>query len=223
MPHRTRQIRCIGCGLIPGRCICKELPRVRLPWRVLVLQHRREAHKPTNTARLLARTVENCSIVQVTTRDRSWSPALLGPEDEVRWVLFPSTGAPPVERRHLEEWSQRPTCLILVDGSWRQAGRIVRRATGLADLPHLSLPLGPPSRWPIRRAPRSDQLCTFEALVRLVALQPERAAAHELERAFQIVLAAQHPTRHIDGFRGRADSAELLGREPPRSRVSATP
>jgi DTW domain-containing protein YfiP len=180
--------------VIPSRCICALLPRVQLPWRVLVLQHRREACKPTNTARLLARTVEGCSIVQVTTRERSWTPTLLGPEDEERWVLFPSTEAPPVERRHLERWSQRPTCLILVDGSWRQAGRIVRRAAGVVDLPRVSLPPGGPSRWPIRRAPRPDQLCTFEALVRLVALQPELAAAHELERAFQVVLAAQHPT-----------------------------
>ncbi len=48
-------------------------------------------------------------------------------------------------------WSQRPPCLILVDGTWRQAGRIVRRADGVADLPRVSLPHGGPSRWRVRR------------------------------------------------------------------------
>jgi DTW domain-containing protein YfiP len=204
LPRYTSQIRCPGCRLIPSRCLCEKLPRVRLPWRLLVLQHLKEGRKPTNTARLLVRVVEDSSIVTVAKPERPWTPrllepvpGLLEPASEQCVLLFPSPGATLLDRAQLAEWSARPTCVVLVDGSWRQAGRIARRAEGLAELPHVTLPPGPPSRWAIRRAPRGDQLCTFEALVRLVELGARggdaalQEAARELERAFQLVLSAQ--------------------------------
>jgi DTW domain-containing protein YfiP len=191
VPRYTAQIRCSGCGLIPARCLCDHLPRVALPFRLLVLQHWKESRKPTNTARLLARVVAGGSIVTVAKPERPWTPELLGPAGETRVVLFPSPGAEVVGREHLEAWSARPTCLVLIDGTWRQAGRIARRAEGVAELPQVALPAGPPSRWPVRRAPRADQLCTFEALVPLVALEPKLAAARALEAAFRQVVAAQ--------------------------------
>jgi DTW domain-containing protein YfiP len=70
---------------------------------------------------------------------------------------------------------------------------MVRRADGVAQLPRVKLPPGGPSRWPARRAPRPDQLCTFETVVRLVALASSRyrVEAAELERSYQWLLAAQ--------------------------------
>jgi len=191
MPRRTMQIRCPGCGLIPERCLCGQLPRVRLPWRLLVLQHRREFGKPTNTARLLVRSVENASLVTVATRERPWTPELLGPRDERRLLLFPDAGASVVTRDEVRSWSERPTCVVLIDGAWRQAGRIARRADEVAEMQRFQLPAGAPSRWPTRRAPRPDQLSTFETLVRLIAIDPELDAARVLESTFLRLVSAQ--------------------------------
>ena len=193
MPRRTKQIRCSGCGLIPERCLCRELPRVQLPWRLLVLQHRRESSKPTNTARLLVRAVEDAALVTVATRERPWSPELLGPAGERRLLVFPSPGAAVVTRAEVRSWSEAPTCVVLVDATWRQAGRIARREAGVAELPRFELPPGAPSRWPVRRAPRPDQLSTFEAFVRLVALDPGLDPERALESAFLRLVQAQQP------------------------------
>lgn len=193
MPRRTKQVRCEGCGLIPERCLCAQLPRVPLPWRLLVLQHRREARKPTNTARPLVRAVANASLVTVATRERPWSRSLLGPAGERRVLLHPGPGASVVTREELRSWREVPTCVVVVDGTWRQAGRIARRKEGLLELPRFELPPGGPSRWTARRAPRPDQLCTFETLVRLVALDPGLDPARELESAFLRLVAAQDP------------------------------
>lgn len=199
MPRRTKQVRCDGCGLIPGRCLCAQLPRLRLPWRLLVLQHRRETRKPTNTARLLVRAVEGAALVTVATRERPWSRSLLGPAGERRVLLYPGPGASVVTRDEMRSWRERPTCVVLVDGTWRQAGRIARREEGVAELPRLELPPGGPSRWPMRRAPRPDQLSTFETFVRLVALDPGLDPARELESAFLRLLAAQDPDAVASG------------------------
>ena len=198
MARRTHQQRCRGCGLIPSRCICERLPRVRLPWPIVGLQHRKEIHKPTNTARLLPRVSEGCSLVTIALRGRPWSVELLGESPEKFVVLFPSADAAQLDAERLDALAASNHGIILLDGSWRQAGRMVRRAAGVSTLPRVTLPPGGPSRWPARQAPRPDQLCTFEALVRLVALAPHRSGAEaaELERAYQLLL---------DGQSGRCD------------------
>ncbi|MBL8842826.1 MAG: DTW domain-containing protein [Planctomycetes bacterium] len=191
MPRHTLQPRCAGCGLIPARCLCAKLPRTELPWPLAIVQHGKEAGKPTNTARLVARVVANARLLPFARRGAPWSAAALGGGDVERFVLFPAADARPLDRDWCAARRGRPTELVLLDGTWRQAGRMVRRADGIATLPRVALPPGPPSRWRIRSAPRGDQLCTFETVVRLAAIGADAAAAALLERAFQQLLGAQ--------------------------------
>ncbi len=155
------------------------------------MQHGKESGKPTNTARLLVRTVVNSVIVPFARRGEPWAASQLGPEHEQRFVLFPGPDARTIDREWLLALRERPCALVLLDGTWRQAGRMVRRAAGIDELERVALPAGAPSRWRIRQAPRADQLCTFETVVRLAALLGEPPAAEALERAFQVVLDAQ--------------------------------
>lgn len=209
MARHSHATRCDGCGLLAGRCICSELPRVRLPFRLLVVRHWKEALKPTNTARLLAKVVEPCTLEALGRPDAPWRAERLGAAGERRLVLFPGPESTMVERAQLAAWLSAPLCFVLLDGSWRQAARMVRRAAGIAELPRVMLPAGPPSRWPIRRAARLDQLCTFETVVRLATLLPDHAAATELERAYQLILAAQTDQR--SGFARGANPIRPCG------------
>lgn len=196
MPRRTLQRRCDGCGLIPGRCLCDKVGRVRLPWRLLIVQHVKEAAKPTNTARLLARVVEECTIVPLGGAERPWTADRLGPHGEQRLLLFPSPTARVLDAQSLVSLASSgspaaPTCFVLLDATWRLAARMARHAEGIAELPRVQLPPGAPSRWNTRKAPRPDQLCTFETVVRLAALAPQRCDVRALATAFELLLAAQ--------------------------------
>jgi len=52
------------------------------------------------------------------------------------FVLFPHADARILDRQLAEE-DDRPIRLIVPDGTWRQARRMVRRVAGLAQLPQL--------------------------------------------------------------------------------------
>jgi len=197
MARRSDQPRCEGCGVIVPRCICARLPRVALPFRLVVVQHGKERAKPTNTARLLPRVIERCTIVTYATHLRPWSPALLdagcdeGTRDETRLLLYPDADATPLDRATVASWANSPHCLVVLDGSWRQAGRLARKADGVRELPRVTLPPGAPSRWTVRRAPRPEAVATFDAIVRVADLLHDRGTAAALARAWELLLDAQ--------------------------------
>ncbi len=56
--------RCEGCGLHLELCACAQRPRVRSPFRIIVVQNNRERHKPTNTGRQVARTLVGGELLQ---------------------------------------------------------------------------------------------------------------------------------------------------------------
>jgi DTW domain-containing protein YfiP len=56
--------------------------------------------------------------------------------------------------------------LIVPDGTWRQASKVRKRLRGLDDVPCVTLPPGPPSRYRLRFESRDDGLATIEAIAR---------------------------------------------------------
>ncbi len=79
-------------------------------------------------------------------------------EDDVA-VLFPGEGARP-----LAQWLQSPPrVLIVVDGTWSQARKLLRLNPRLAALPRLSYDPPQPGNYRIRREPSDKHLSTIEA------------------------------------------------------------
>ncbi len=191
MVRRTTRPRCASCGLIDVRCLCRDLVRCRLPWSLLIVQHGKEGAKPTNTARLLSAVVEGTRVIPFARRDRPWDSAQLGAAGGAGFLLHPGAGATVLDRATVAGLAARGGTLVVVDGSWRQAGRMIRRGAGLDELPRFALPAGPPSRWTVRRAPRDGLVSTFEAVVRLAALLDDPRPHAVLEATFVRLLAAQ--------------------------------
>lgn len=65
--------------------------------------------------------------------------------------------------------------LIVPDGTWRKARKILHLNPVLQTLPRLALSEGEPSRYRIRKVPDAAAISTIEAITRtLSALEPER-------------------------------------------------
>jgi DTW domain-containing protein YfiP len=173
-----RALRCSGCGLTGRTCACGLLPKVRIATPLVIVQHVREQSRPTNTARLFARMAEGAAILPW--GGRGDAPRL---DPSVDWrLLFPGPEAP------LLEPGGRPG-LVLLDGSWRQCSRMLRRIPGIAGLPCVRLPPAPPSFWTVRRQPRAEGRSTFEAALQAVEILEGTAVAEPLRRAFALVTA----------------------------------
>jgi DTW domain-containing protein len=143
---------------------------------VLVVHHV-ETHKSTNTGRLFARMVKG---VDVRVRGQLGAAPRAPRAEGRRLVLYPD-GA----RRSLQASDLSDDLLLVVpDGNWSQARRMVNRDPDLADAEIVSLPPGAPSRYGLRRSPRPATLSTFEAIARAIGILEGEAIEDELMRWF---------------------------------------
>jgi DTW domain-containing protein YfiP len=173
---RSRKItRCGGCGLYPELCLCAMLPALAARVEVIVLMHRLERFKSTNTGRLAARALARGRNV---VRDRG-TPVLVTPVPR-SYVLFPRPDAVPLTAA-LACGIDR---LIVPDGTWPQAARLTRRDPLCAGLPCVKLTCTRPSRYVLRRSDRLDALCTFEAIAEALRILESDEVADRMHAAF---------------------------------------
>jgi DTW domain-containing protein YfiP len=156
--------------MLAGLCVCALLPRPPLMTRarLLLVMHKDEARKPTNTGRLAAA----CLASAVTLVRGEGEEIDVGPLLGARPVLlFPDPAAVPLDRllaaaARDDDRLAEPITLIVPDGNWRQAQRVRTRVPGLAAVPCAVLPPGPPTAYRLRHEPRPGGLATAEAIAR---------------------------------------------------------
>lgn len=191
--HRARrgQERCERCALPPAACLCAEFEPLELATHVVVLMHRREVNKTTNTARLVPLALVNAQVRIVgLPEDRAHFDGLAS-EGRRAVLLFPSDNS--VELT--PQMSESKLTLVAPDGNWRQAHKFARREPQLAALPRVHLPAGPPSRYALRRHPDERFLATFEALARALGVLEGEAVQRKLEKLLDEKVARTMRTR----------------------------
>lgn len=167
-----RLVRCSGCGLPTDRCLCATLPSLAVRTRVLVVTHRVEAMRSTNTARLAMRMLSGASTVVR-------GEANAGAPEGRRLVLFPFEDARPLSPDDLGD----DLTLVVPDGTWSQARRIARRDDLAKGAASVTIPLRD-SAYGLRRNPRPGALCTLEAIAEALRVLEGDAVAEALLEAF---------------------------------------
>jgi DTW domain-containing protein len=163
-------------------CICALVPRLETRTRLVLVLHKEEERKPTNTGLLAARALVRSDVLVVGDRARP-AKAPTFQEGEEPLLLFPGEGSRPIEDFAPETQGGRPLALVVPDGTWRQARRAAVRFPGLAAATRVSLPPGPPSRYQLRRETREGGLATLEAIARAFAVLEGPERGPPIERA----------------------------------------
>ncbi len=208
------QLRCPRCHVHQSLCICALIPRLETRTGLLLFIHRYEDRKPTNTGRLAAECLVNSRvIVRGHTEERSCS---LDPDPGTQPVLlFPSERAIP-----LSEFanSPLPVTLIVPDGTWRQASKVRNRVPGLADVPCVSLPKGPPTLYRLRSEPHAGGLATIEAVARAMGILEGPLVQQAIEQVFTALVERTLWSRGlVDANQVTAGIPEGVVRHDPRS------
>jgi hypothetical protein len=202
--------RCLRCSLPPRWCTCNALPPVETLLAVHVLIHRHEHDKPSSTGKLVARTVTGaaCHVYQRETRFQPATdfPAVaLDPAQEL-WILHPS--GEPMPAATSADAPLRPH-VVLLDGTWRQAGEMLRTVEGMGRCVRLPDACDGPSRYWLRDQPAPAKLSTAEALMGIFRAVGENAAEQRLRLHFELHVYATLLAR------GRREMAErYLGHSP---------
>ena len=157
-----------------------------------MIQHPRERRHPVGTVRLLRAGLENIS-VHVSGPNEAGFASLAGEIPPAAGLLFPGRGGRALSKLSKED---RPTDLVVLDGTWGQARALFRHSPWMAELPRFSIDPIEPSRYRIRKEPRLECVSTLEAVVyALQALEPELANLGELIPAFDRMIDAAIESR----------------------------
>lgn len=189
---RTKRLtRCAGCGLSQNLCVCSTLPVLSTRTRIVLLSHRIELAKPTNTAKLVARMLGGQA--QLIQSHIPWQPE--APAET--FVLFPTDDAIPIE-----QIQPRIRTLIIPDGTWVQARRIARRHLACQNLTKVQLTAAPASQYTLRRSHLTNGLCTLEAAAEALRILEGESSTEPMLTAFktwveraQLVRAGAHAIR----------------------------
>jgi DTW domain-containing protein len=179
--------RCGGCRLAPSHCICALRPDLLTRSSMCLIMADIEALKPSNTGWLIADVVRD-------TFAFGWArtevdPALLALLADPQWqpvVVFPGEF---VEEERVVHAAPTPSdnttakrpLFILLDGTWPEASKMLRKSPYLDRFPVLSLQSEQLSRYKLRRSKRDDHFCTAEVAALCLALAEEAHAAQTLE------------------------------------------
>jgi len=203
--------RCRRCRRPAPLCLCIDLVPCATRTRVVILQHPREHGMKMGTARLAHLGLAGSELhVGVRFDDHPRVTALAA--DPGTALLYPGPDAVPVD-----ELREAPRTLVVVDGTWFTARKIVDRNRVLRGLPRIAIRPVAPSAYRIRSEPAPHCLATVEAIVMaLEALEGDGARFDALRAAFarlvetQLAHATERPVpyRHVrKRRRGRRPSA----------------
>lgn len=185
--------------------------------RVVLVQHPCEADNPIGTAWMVERCLSAQRIVGIDLeRDREFINALSNPHAP---PILLAPGPSAIDLR--AEPPAGPVTLIVVDGTWPQAKKLLRMNPRLAALPRYAFQPAQPSRYRIRREPAEHCVSTIEATVAaLECLEPIDAARvlapfdAMVEHQLRIAADKKH-SRHLLSAIARSVKNPKPPRRPP--------
>lgn len=171
----TRSL-CLRCLRPESSCWCRHLQPVQSSTRVVFVQHPRERTVAIGTARMahLSLPGSELHVGAAFAHHERLNEVARDPEAA---LLFPGPGALDLATAPPEK---RPRTLVVVDGTWANARKLVLRDPLLSTLPRVQFTPSQESRYRIRAEPAEHCVSTIEATVEALGLledDPERFKA----------------------------------------------
>jgi len=179
---------CPRCTRPTERCLCALIPCLPSRTRVLILQHPSEVKHALNTARLAALGLSNAELLVGEVFESL--AALLQQPGYRACLLFPGEQAQAL-LEFAEQHSELPLLLVVPDGTWRKARKLLHLNPLLAALPRVVLPTGLQSRYRLRKAPMPGALSTIEAIVTALNTVEAPVCFDALLKPFEVLIEGQ--------------------------------
>lgn len=214
MTAREPRPTCRDCDRPLVVCFCDRITVLPTRTRILLLQHPREQHMPIGTAPMAHRALPNSKLR--VGLDFAQDPEVLAAlaDPSATYVLFPGSAALPVEQLPRD----RPITLVVMDGTWWQAKKLLKLNPAIAALPRVAFHPQRPSAYVIRREPAPFCVSTIEALAEVLqALEPDGDRFERLLDPFHAMVERQqrfqaevHASRHRATRRAGASPRKSL-------------
>lgn len=180
------RIQCERCLRPQNHCLCPLIPSLDSRTRVVLLQHPDEVRHALNTARLAALGLKNAEL-RVGEVFEDLAELVATPGYRVG-LLFPGEAATALQAYGTDD---RPWLLIVPDGTWRKARKLLYLNPLLETLPRVTLASVLPSRYRLRKAPGDGALSTVEAVAQALNTLEGEGRFDELLRPFDALIEGQ--------------------------------
>ncbi|MGE8359017.1 tRNA-uridine aminocarboxypropyltransferase [Pseudomonas sp.] len=190
--------RCPRCCRPQVHCLCALIPHLPSRTRVLILQHPSEVDHALNTARLAALGLANAELRVGETFDDL--PTWLAQPGYRAHLLFPGDDAQVLPAAGGGDEGEA-MLLVVPDGTWRKARKLLHCNPALAALLRVTLAPGLTSRYRLRKAPEPGALSTLEAVVAALNLIEAPATFDALLAPFEALIEGQIAAMGEDTYR----------------------
>lgn len=169
-PAKPMRLLCMKCLQPQMMCYCHHIRRFDPRIKFVILIHRLEVRRRIATGRLSYLSMENSELMmgydysknqRLTdiVRDPSNYPVILYPGQK-SINLTPMTGE---ERAQVFPANKQPV-VIVIDGTWGTAGKMLSRSENLCGLPRICFTPDRPSNFRVRKQPKKECFSTVEAI-----------------------------------------------------------
>jgi len=192
-------VRCQICQLSIKACLCHWRPETTISCEFILLMHREELFKPTNTGRLIA------DIFPQQTQAFCWQRiepdagliSILNDPQRINLLVFPddSVESPKPSSRpetvtiddaFAQSHQNKIITFILLDGTWKQSGRMFHLSRWLDNIPCVYLPDVTTKSYAVRKSHQDNYVSTAEAAAVCLDLMGETHSAHLLRNYFHL-------------------------------------
>ncbi|MFT8348861.1 tRNA-uridine aminocarboxypropyltransferase [Clostridium saccharoperbutylacetonicum] len=181
---------CNKCGIPMINCICNAVPKINSKAKILILSTEREFYRPSNTARLLK--LINQESTELILWERTKPPKKLieyiNSKKYETYILFPTENDALQKREFKDEISEKIPVFIILDGTWKEAAKILRKSHYLYKLPRISLNPTYKSEYELRRGASEGELCTIETAIEILKLNNEFENAQLIKDTFDFFI-----------------------------------
>lgn len=160
---------CYTCFRPETHCVCGLVAPFTAHTNILLLQHPHERKKYYSTSKIVTQAITNVRMIRGVEFEPGRIDALL--KGQKPYLLYPSRSAVDCTEVELDEKST----VIVVDGTWDEAGKILFRNPELRSFPCLTFKAPLRSNYRIRKQPKEHYLSTLESIAHLLKMN---AAAH---------------------------------------------
>ena len=188
-------VRCDDCYLSSEACICSWRKSMACGIDIALLMHNKEILKPTNTGRLIADCFPKQCHAFEWARTEPSEELLTFIADPTRFcfILFPGELVPerqvyqnPQPEELAALCGDKTPTVILLDGTWKQARKMLYQSEWLQTPPILSISPEHTANYALRKAPKEHQLSTAEAGVMVLNAFGETKQARLLNQYFEL-------------------------------------
>ena len=181
---------CNKCGLPKISCICYKSLEVTTSAKIWILSTEKEFYRPSNTARLLK--LINPNSTEIFLWERTKKPEKLieniTNEKYETYLLFPIEDDNEQYRNVEYKNTGKIPAFILIDGTWKEARKILRKSDYLNKLPRISLKPNFKSQYDLRRGATEGNLCTIEAAIEVLKINNELENSRAIDTFYNLFL-----------------------------------